>query len=51
MTLIRLETYLNGNNGKFFVGNAFTWAELHFQQFMDLVIGMTDNNKVLKILS
>jgi len=45
--LLKLETYLNGNNGKFFVGNAFTWAELHFQQFMDLVIGMTDNNKVL----
>jgi len=45
--LLKLETYLNGNGGKFFVGNAFTWAELHFQQFMDLVHGMTGNNQIL----
>jgi len=45
--LLKLETYLNGNGGKFFVGKAFTWAELHFQQFMDLVHGMTENNKML----
>merc|ERR1712066_384173 len=45
--LLKLETYLNGNNGKFFVGNAFTWTELHFQQFMDLVHGMTGNNQIL----
>merc|ERR1711971_704881 len=45
--LLKLETYLHGNNGKFFVGDSFTWAELHFQQFIDLVIGMTDNNQVL----
>jgi len=29
------------------VGNAFTWADLHFQQFMDLVHGMTGNNQIL----
>ena len=31
------------------MGDAFTWAELHFQQFMDLVHGMTGNIEVLGI--
>jgi len=45
--LLRIEKVLAGRGGQFFAGNAFTWAELHFLQFVDLAKGMSKDDQLL----
>merc|ERR1711971_573061 len=45
--LLRIEKVLAGRGGQFFAGNAFTWAELHFLQFVDLAKGMSEDDQLL----
>merc|ERR1712055_350965 len=46
--LLRLEKVLAGRGGQFFAGNAFTWAELHFLQFVDLAKAMSNDDQLLQ---
>jgi len=41
-----LETMLVKRGGQYFVGNSFSWAELHFMQFVDLIV--SQDSKVLE---
>ena len=36
-----LEKVLSSRGGQFFAGNALTWAELHFLQFVDFMLRLS----------
>jgi len=44
--LASLEKLLVKRGGQYFVGNSFTWAELHFLQFVDFII--SSDSKILQ---
>merc|ERR1719370_2039487 len=46
--LLRLEKVLVARGGQFFAGNAFTWAELHFLQFVDLAKTLGNDDQLLQ---
>eukprot|EP00090_Calanus_glacialis_P028573 TRINITY_DN45882_c0_g1_i1.p1 TRINITY_DN45882_c0_g1~~TRINITY_DN45882_c0_g1_i1.p1 ORF type:complete len:205 (-),score=76.29 TRINITY_DN45882_c0_g1_i1:437-1051(-) len=46
-SLANLEKNLVKRGGQFFVGNSFTWAELHLLQLVDILVGMK-NEKALE---
>jgi len=46
--LLRLEKHLSNRGSQFFVGNSFSWAELHFLSVMDFIKAFTLNEEFLE---
>merc|ERR1719228_1946044 len=38
--LAKLEQYISNRGGQYLAGNMFTWADLHFLQFVDMITTM-----------